>query len=54
MMCFTPPPSPPPPPPAKEDERKRRLAASGRTQTMLTGGQGLVEDAPVLKKTLGA
>ena len=50
----------PPPPtledPALEDEARRlRLAAArakGQQSTILTGGQGVVDDAPVTVKTL--
>ena len=52
---------PPPPPPKREDpsvkaaaekERKRMLAKKGRKSTMLTGGLGVTEDAPVEKTSL--
>ena len=40
---------------AGEDERRRRAAASGRSDTILTGGSGLAESAQTGgKKLLGA
>jgi len=40
---------------AEEERRKRIMAAKarGRASTILTGGMGLTEEAPVLRKTLG-
>lgn len=37
---------------AREDERRRARAAFGRERTILTGGLGLEQGAPVAKKTL--
>ena len=65
-MCFsqpsTPalPPAPLPPPTiadpnvqvAAQNETKRRLAAAGRKSTIITGGKGLVDEAPTTKKSL--
>ena len=50
-----------PPPPTKSDsdirasrenERKRRLAAAGRKSTILTGGTGVTDEAPIQQATL--
>ncbi|MDR1242314.1 MAG: hypothetical protein LBM00_05995 [Deltaproteobacteria bacterium] len=38
---------------AGNQERKRRLAASGRSDTILTSGLGVAEEARVGRKTLG-
>jgi hypothetical protein len=39
---------------AGEDERRRRVAASGRSDTILSGGQGLADSAATGgKKLLG-
>ena len=64
-MCFgssSPAPTPPPPPPPKRTdpevkeasarEKKRLSARKGRSSTMLTGGLGITDDAPVAKKPL--
>ena len=54
-------PPPPPPPPERDDsavqdaaraERRRQAGAKGRASTILTSGQGVTEDTPVVKKTL--
>jgi hypothetical protein len=37
---------------AGNEERRRRAAASGRSDTILTGGQGLLSGARVGNKTL--
>lgn len=37
---------------AGEDERRRRMAASGRSDTILTGGSGDMSSAEVGKKRL--
>ena len=37
---------------ARENERKRRIAAAGRGSTILTGGAGVVGEAPVTRKKL--
>lgn len=57
-----PPPPPPPRPEAAEEqaavessrekERRRQAMAAGRESTMLTGGQGVTEAAPVATKSL--
>ena len=53
------PPPPAPPGPSSADvqakaaaERKRLAAQRGRASTILTGGQGVVDDGGVAKKTL--
>ena len=57
-MCFSQPSTPalPPAPPnvqvAAQNETKRRLAAAGRKSTIITGGKGLVDEAPTTKKSL--
>ncbi|MDR3176023.1 MAG: hypothetical protein LBU06_05775 [Desulfovibrio sp.] len=38
---------------AAEDEKRRRQAASGRSDTILTGGTGLASEARTGKKKLG-
>lgn len=54
-------PEPPPPPPTRDDPevvdaqraaRKRRISAKGRSSTLLTGGQGVTEEANTGLKTL--
>jgi hypothetical protein len=59
-------PAPPPPPPpiptptrddpeisqADRDARRRRQLAAGRQSTLLTGGEGVTEDANTADKTL--
>mgnify|MGYP007004758901 CR=1 FL=1 len=54
-------PAPTPPPPqasnkdiraSRDNERKRRLAAAGRKSTILTSGQGVLEDTQSKKTTL--
>lgn len=61
MSFLAPKPPSPPPPPSRDDEeveearRKQRLAArlrQGRRATILTGGAGLTEPAPVGRKRL--
>jgi|TARA_R110000751_G_scaffold25759_6_gene69559 hypothetical protein len=37
---------------SRENERKRRLAAAGRQSTVLTSGEGVKEEAAVVKPTL--
>ncbi len=62
-FLFPSPPKPPnlPPVPSRDDEvvaearRKQRLAArlrKGRASTILTSGQGVLGEAPVVRKTL--
>jgi hypothetical protein len=56
------PPPPPPPPPTEESaadklakesqEQRLRSGSAGRASTMLTGGEGVVEDAKTAKKKL--
>ena len=54
-------PDPAPPPPQREDpdvqaarerELERNRLARGRRTTLLTGGEGVTEAAPVARKTL--
>lgn len=55
-------PPPPPPPPTEEsaadklakeaNEQRLRAGAAGRASTMLTGGEGVEEDAKTAKKKL--
>jgi hypothetical protein len=55
-------PAPPPPPPTAESqsdilaresaETRMRVGTQGRASTMLTGGEGVEEDAPTAKKKL--
>lgn len=56
-----PPPAPIPEPPARSDKdiqasaleaRQRRAAATGRSETILTGGAGVTEDASTATVTL--
>ncbi len=56
-----PPPAPIPEPPARSDKdiqsaaleaRRRRAAATGRSDTILTSGQGVTEDASTATTTL--
>ncbi len=62
-FLFPSPPKPPklPPVPSRDDEavaearRRQRLAArlrKGRASTILTSGQGVLGEAPVVRKTL--
>jgi len=57
----TPVPIPAPPPPSRSDAdvraealaaRQRRAAATGRTETILTSGSGVTEDANLASKKL--
>jgi len=54
-------PAPPPPPPDRSDadvqlaarnERLRQAGTQGRASTVLTSGQGVTDEVPVVKKTL--
>ena len=47
-----PPPAPAPTPDAGLDARKKERLRYGRRKTILTGGQGVDEEAEILKKTL--
>ncbi|MEK9895879.1 MAG: hypothetical protein VW518_05560 [Burkholderiaceae bacterium] len=55
-----PPPPPPPPPtptpadaaPAAADARRQAGKRYGRRQTILTSGQGAVDEATIIRKTL--
>lgn len=57
-------PIPPPPPPSRSDAdiqsaaleaRQRRARATGRSETILTSGQGVTEETPTAtKKLLGS
>jgi len=47
-----PPPAPAPTPDAGLDARKKERLRYGRRKTILTGGQGIEEEAAILKKTL--
>lgn len=58
VLYFGSPPKPPKPPTPelseeeKANERKRRMAARGMSSTILTGGQGILSQAPVSRTTL--